>query len=261
MTTNQTLPRVVVYTAYYGAKEPLNEDVFGGFTTADRVIFTDDPNLTLPGARTVIDPLDGLDPARASRRAKLAPHRYFPEYDWSIYIDNNSALRMDPAEVLARLTESSDAPFFAFRHPWRDCVYREAREVIERGKDDKPVVKARMREYRAMGVPEQIGLITGNFLVRAHNRPELQRFGDRWYEQVLAYSRRDQLSFPFLRDLLGLDVALIEDWPIDEMVQIWVYTPEERTEASNAPLPDRMLFRARLLWRAIKRWLRRINRR
>ena len=74
--------------------------------------------------------------------------------------------------------------------------------MIENGKDDKRTVVARIRDYKAMGVPKHIGLILGTYLLRAHNRPEMQRFGERWYEQVLAYSRRDQISFPVLRDLL-----------------------------------------------------------
>ena len=70
---------LVLYSALYGNKEPLNAEVFGPFTSCRRVLFTDRVDLHLPGVDIVRDPLDGLDPARASRRAKLIPHHYLPE--------------------------------------------------------------------------------------------------------------------------------------------------------------------------------------
>ena len=94
---------VVLYSARYGDKEPLNAQVFGGFDGVRRVMFSDDPALRLPGIEVVHDPLDGLDPARASRRAKLRPHLYFPEAEWSIWLDNKSRLLTEPQAIVAAL--------------------------------------------------------------------------------------------------------------------------------------------------------------
>ena len=80
--------RIVVYSALYGTRDPLNPECFGAAEYVDRVIFTDNPDLVVPGSRVVVDPVDGLDANRASRRAKLMPHRYFPDHDWSVYLDN-----------------------------------------------------------------------------------------------------------------------------------------------------------------------------
>ena len=60
---------LVLYSALYGQAEPVNETVFGGFDGCRRVVFTDNPDLRLTGVEVIHDPLDGLDPARASRRA------------------------------------------------------------------------------------------------------------------------------------------------------------------------------------------------
>ena len=56
---------LVLYSALYGQKEPLNTGVFGGFTAVRRVLFTDRTDLEFPGVEIIHDPLCGLDPATA----------------------------------------------------------------------------------------------------------------------------------------------------------------------------------------------------
>lgn len=207
--------KLVLYSALYGTKEPLNPDVFGPFSTARKVLFTDREDLTLPGVEIIHDPLDGLDPARASRRAKLRPHLYFPNEDWSIWLDNKSSLRTDPARLIEGLQARPDVAFFAFPHFVRDCVYQEGRVVCEMGLDDYRIIRERMRTYRAEGMPEHAGLIEGHFIVRRHNDPTLAAFGEEWFDHVCRFSRRDQISFPYLawKRALKFDYLPRADWP------------------------------------------------
>lgn len=228
---------LVLYSAHYGSADPLNPDVFGGFDTCRRVLFTDREGLSLPGVEVVRDPLDGLDPARASRRAKLRPHLHFPDAEWSLWLDNKSRLRRDPQEVLAACREQAPGDFFAFRHFRRDCVYDELQTAWENGLDDWRVLKERERTYRAEGMPAHAGLIEGHFMLRRHNAPALVRFGERWFEHVLRHSRRDQVSFPYLawKLALGYDAITALDWK--ETVQFSVHDRKAR----RAEFPRRNL--------------------
>lgn len=220
---------LVLYTCFYGSIEPPNHTVFGPAAEHyRRVVFTDNPALDFPGVEIYVDPLAGLDPARASRRAKMLPHRYFPEAEWSLYIDNKSRLHMDPAEVLAAAQKQEASDFYAFAHFARDCVYKEGQTIWENGLDDVRIVRQRLDYYRDLGIPERSGLIEGSFLLRRHNAPEIQYFGERWFEQVLAYSRRDQLSFPYLVWLLKQHYVPITALPQPEVYQVSVYDPKKR---------------------------------
>jgi hypothetical protein len=241
---------LVLYSAHYGQSDPLNPEVFGGFETCRRVLFTDRPDLTLPGVEVIHDPLDGLDPARASRRAKLRPHRYFPDDDWSIWIDNKSRLKTDPQAVLAAVQSQSDAGFFAFPHFRRDCVYQEGQTVWELGLDDHRVVKERMRTYRSEGMPEHAGLIEGHFIVRRHHDPDLARFGDAWFDHVRRYSRRDQISFPYLAWTLGLRYEVIRALVWKETVEFTVF--DRKTRKPDYPPRNVLYQRARKLYHALK---------
>lgn len=188
---------LVLYSALYGTREPLNTEVFGPFTDVRRVLFTDRDDLDFPGVEIVHLPADGLDPARASRRAKLMPHRYLRE-DWSLWLDNKSRLKRDPSEILATLQARSPAAFHAFPHFRRDCVYQELQTCWENGLDDYRTLKERERTYRAEGMPEHAGLIEGHFILRRHHDPATAAFGEDWFDHVCRYSRRDQISFPYL---------------------------------------------------------------
>lgn len=241
---------VVVYSALYGTKEPANADVFGPFTSCRRVLFTDRSDLSLPGVDIVVDPLDGLDPARASRRAKLMPHRYLAE-DWSIWLDNKSSLRRDPAEVIAALQAQSDAAFFAFPHFRRDCVYQEGQAVCENGLDDHRIVRERMETYAREGMPRRLGLIEGHFLVRRHGDPEVARFGDRWFEHVLRHSRRDQISFPYLAWRMGLRYDLITALDWNETVEF--DRIDRRHRKPDFPRRNRTYQALRALYHGLKR--------
>ncbi|WP_413851210.1 glycosyltransferase domain-containing protein [Albidovulum sp.] len=219
---------LVLYSAHYGSADPFNPGVFGGFQSCRRVLFTDREGLFLPGVEVIHDPLDGLDPARASRRAKLRPHQYFPDAEWSLWLDNKSRLRRDPHEVLAAVRAQGDADFFAFRHFRRDCVYDELQTAWENGLDDYAILKERLRTYRAEGMPRHAGLIEGHFLLRRHNAPALVRFGERWFEHVLRFSRRDQISFPYLAWKLGLGYETITALDWKETVEFTVHDRKAR---------------------------------
>lgn len=204
---------IVVYTAYYGAPEPFNRNVFGPALGNCRcLVFSDDPSLEVPDQVTVVhDPLRGLDPNRASRRAKLAPEDYLPDTDWSIYIDNNARLAEAPERLVKRcLAMQSDGWFFATRHPERDCIFDEAVACIDLQRDDPRRIESQIAHYRSLGMPENWGLLHGGCLIRRHRAIGSREFGRSWYEHVLAYSRRDQLSFPFLAFHLGLSVMYLE---------------------------------------------------
>ena len=242
---------LVLYSALYGAKEPLNPDVFGSFTGHRCVFFTDNPDLRLHGVEVIHDPLDGLDPARASRRAKLRPHAYFPDAEWSIWLDNKSRLLMPPAQIIDTLQAHSSAAFHAFPHFRRDCVYQEGQAVWENGLDDHVLVKQRLETYRAEALPERAGLIEGHFIVRRHHDPEVIRFGDRWMEHVLRYSRRDQLSFPYLAHKLSLRYDLITCLDRALTVQLTVF--DRKTREPEFKRRNVTYQQLRAIWHRLKR--------
>ena len=193
--TRPRRPRVV-YTCLFGYSEPFNDFVYQRNDTIDFVCFTDMPELQSDFWKIEHVDRGNLDAARAAKQRKILPHRFLSHYGASLYVDNTVRLETPPAEIFERYLDHSRSPFVCFRHPWRQSISEEAREVISRGFDTADRVHNQMNHYRTMGYPDSNGLWKGAFLLRRHNERAVTRVMETWFEHVRLYSHRDQLSLP-----------------------------------------------------------------
>lgn len=214
------LPRRVVYTCMFGHSEKFNDFAYEA-SDVDFICFTDDPDLRSDFWQMRRLPRGLLDPVRRSKQIKALPHRYLPDYDWSLYIDNTVRLLLHPAVIFARYLAPVPSPMVCFRHPWRDCVYDEAEAVIAAGYDDPARVRAQMDFYRSLGYPPANGLTKGAFLLRRHRDPGLQGMLECWHEQVLRHSLRDQLSLDPAAWSAGFTIAHLPEKFADFRILSW----------------------------------------
>ena len=185
-----------MYTSLYGGYETLNEREFPSHDGIDFICFTDRADLTSKTWEIRQVDLPDIDAARKSRFVKLVPHRYLPDYEFSIYLDNIVSLKVD-AQKLFALLEQSEHNFLCFSHPWRNCSYEEAEIVISETMDDERRVREQMDFYTDRQFPKNYGLIAGTLLIRRHGDAAIRSFGEDWLTHVLRFSKRDQLSFGF----------------------------------------------------------------
>lgn len=201
----------VVYTVLTGNTEnELNNPLPPDSSGFDRICFTDDISIDPNGWKLVYLDSHYLDAPRASRYPKILPHRYLPEYEWSLYIDNTVRLKRSPLEFFLKYVNDEKTNYWCVPHPWRDCIYDEAEEIIRLGYDDERRVREQMDHYYKLGYPEKSGLVANTVLLRKHNTPGIIGFNEIWFQHVLRFSRRDQLSFPFLAKTLKLDYHLLD---------------------------------------------------
>ena len=118
------LPRKVVYTCLFGDYERFNDFQYERSSDLDFVLFTDDAEIESRYWRRIVMPLGMLDAPRAVREIKTQPHRFLPEYDWSLFVDNTIRLKVPPNEIFDKYLASSASPYVCFRHYRRDCVTR-----------------------------------------------------------------------------------------------------------------------------------------
>jgi hypothetical protein len=177
----------------FGFSERFHDFAYDRAGDVDFVCFTDDPALrsNFWNVRPVSRGL--LDPARAAKQFKALPHRFLPEFDWSLYVDNTVKLNVTPKRLFEFLADSA-SPLVCFRHPQRNCVFDEADRVLELNLDDPERVRPQMRLYLQLGYPRQNGLAKGAFILRRHHDATLIPVMEHWHQQVLCHSKRDQLS-------------------------------------------------------------------
>lgn len=224
--SNPARRRLVVYTALVGAKEelanPLTDLPTGSQSDLDLefVCLTDDVRLESDvwSMRTIQD--QHLPPEKLSRRPKALPHEYFPDAEFSLYIDNTVSFKRLP--MAADLPLADEKPMRAFRHSNRNNPLDEAMVIAMLGYDDTDVICRQMDFYASRVDVTRLGpLTTGTVLMRRHHDARVKHFGRVWWESILAFSKRDQLSIDFALRCGGVQIEPFEGDTVDNGFINW----------------------------------------
>jgi hypothetical protein len=198
---------IYVFTSILSGWDNLRPPAISNAPGARFICFTDLP--VLPKVEPwEYRPLHPAGPAaRTARVPKILPHLMLPDdARYSIYMDGNLQLKVEPQAVIDSLLAGKD--WAAHRHPCRDCIYDEARVLVNERIGTTALVQAEIDLYRREGHPEHAGLWANGFLVRRHT-PQVAALNEAWWKLYAAGCERDQLSFPVARRAAGLEVATI----------------------------------------------------
>lgn len=144
---------------------------------------------------------------RNSRIPKIIPHK-FTDSEYSIWIDGNMSLLKPAQELIDKYLNGFDIA--VFKHPTRNCLYQEAIECAKRGYDDPEVIIEQVKSYEDEGFPKEYGLSENGMILRRHTK-KVEEFNNAWLSEYLRFSTRDQLSFMYCADKVGIPVNLINE--------------------------------------------------
>lgn len=144
------------------------------------------------------------DPCRNAKIHKILSHKYFPDAEYSIWIDGSIKVtsELPVSEWIKLYLQNCDLA--VYRHRLRNCLYQEAHACISGGLDEPRVIHRQMEKYSDEGYPPNNGLAECTILFRRHSRA-VQKFNEAWYHEITTGSRRDQLSFNYVARKLGLN--------------------------------------------------------
>lgn len=185
----------VVYTTitsgYDSLKEPKNQS-----NDFDFICFTDDKNLVSDNWQ--IQPINtpNLDQTRRARYLKLHPHLLFPNYQYSIWVDGSLSICGDLKTLLDEVILHSNLGIYA--HAKRNSLYEAALNCIDKQKDDPIVIQDQMNHYKSLNYPKNNGLVASGVLVRNHHDQSVIDLMQMWWDQIIKFSKRDQLSFNYV---------------------------------------------------------------
>lgn len=174
-----------------------------------RVVYTDRARAT--ATHLEIRPLQVRyldDPVKTARQHKALAHNFFPNADYTIWMDG--CLRFRPGCDVRRFLQESLSPGYdiaAFQHPHRACIYQEALACIRLKKDSAAVITRQMAAYEPE-IPPGSGMWETAAVIRRICDP-VARFNNAWWKEIRDHSRRDQLSFPVALVRTGLACGFI----------------------------------------------------
>ena len=183
-----------VYRALIGGYEELREEPIALQSEIPFICFTDDPSLTSDTWEVVVvEPRLPHDAARSARALKILGHPRLAEYQETLWVDNTVELRRPPEQLLDLWLQEADVA--APLHSYRTSVLAEAEAVLDAGLDDFARVYEQVSHYvrQRPDALDENPHWTGMLARRGGSSTVVAM--QSWWEQVLRYSRRDQLSF------------------------------------------------------------------
>lgn len=213
--------RVVVITCTFGGGDNLYQPIGFVNATASKVCyvaFWDDvtkqtqeeagnrlgPDRKIGLWRVVlVRNLPFADQRKNGKIPKMLGHRLFPNAQFSIWTDSKSQFRRDPLGVLEALLWKPKAEFAISAHGARSCVYKEAVAIVQKHKALPEEVDIQLEAYRSEGMPKDLridghkALAEASVIVREHT-PATNLFMCVWFNEVMRFTARDQLSFPYV---------------------------------------------------------------
>jgi hypothetical protein len=224
-----------VYTALIGAYEELNEQPQAADSSMPFICFTDDPSLRSDSWQIeLVEPALLADPIRSARRLKILGHPAVERFDETLWIDNSVVLSVPPEALLADWLSGADLAIPL--HSFRERLIDEFDAVVSAGLDDAARVYEQLQHYLE-AVPEVLHQRPlWNAMVARRRTATVAEFGEIWYQHVLRYSRRDQLSvLVALRSLPGLGLRAVDIDNHSSPVHCW---PVTKGRKRSGPLRD-----------------------
>lgn len=201
------------YTVLTGGYDRLNE-LPEKLPNWDYICFTDNPEVSSDSweIRT-IDHKSGLDPVRLSRHFKINNHLVDQGYGLSVYVDANIRIRGNLDTFLSHALPIGSS-CAVLLHPFLHSLKQEAQQCIAVGKDSGELVQKQYEYYTSeMGFDDRFPHINARMLIRRSGSPAIQQLMETWFEQLLNWSRRDQLAFNYaLSQCPGVTPDYIPYW-------------------------------------------------
>ena len=202
--------KLAVYTCITGYYDMLQTPIYCS-SDLDYICFTNNKDLhsDIWNIKYISD--NSLDNIRLARYVKLFPYIFLKEYDTSIWVDGKYQIKADMKEYVTKYEKTKS--MLCFPHPERDCIYDEAVVCKYIKKCVVEDVDRQIDKYKNLNYPVKNGLYETGCIVRNHHDAIVQTIMSDWWDEIVKYSYRDQISFPYilwkhdyLPDICDLDI-------------------------------------------------------
>lgn len=136
-----------------------------------------------------------LHDIKKQRMIKTHPHWILPDYDITVWIDANTNIDQKLYDYIEKYKDN----IITFKkHPDRDCIYDELKEVVFWSKETQNNGQFLFNKYKKEMYPAHNGLYETNIIISHPKDINVQIIYDKWWKQIYEYSHRDQLSLNYI---------------------------------------------------------------
>jgi len=202
------MTKIIIYTAIFGDFDKLESPLV--VEKGIKYLYFTDKKFNSDIWKVIIVKRKFKDPRKENRKYKILSHETLKNYDYdiSIYIDGNITIKKKINGLVEDWLGNNNIT--VIKHPWRDCVYKEAMFCIKHKNPQSKELREQIEYYKKENYPNNNGLVWNGFMVRRNNEI-IKKLNEEWWKQLNKFSLRDQVSFPYVMNKLGLGYSLINE--------------------------------------------------
>ena len=189
--------KVVVYSCLIGDYDQVA--TFNKQKGYDYILFTD---LKIKNTNWSVFPIPdevlklNVSDIKKQRYMKIQPHKFFRNYDLSLYIDANYVIKGDLDDYLINTLNPIDhiyIPHLQFGKGIKQAIEK----AIENKLDDSNLLKEVMDRYNKLNILSKSGIVNAGLIIRKHNTKDCIKLMEKWWEEVRDYSHVDGFAFNY----------------------------------------------------------------
>ena len=204
------MDKICVYTCITGNYDNIKE-IENKEKGIDYYCFTNNKNFKSNSWNIVYISDENLTNVELARKIKILGHETINDkYDILVWMDGAITFRKKIRDFVNTYLGENDT-FVAFKHGERNNIHDEAVMCHRFGKESKEKVKKLLAFYKNEKYSDDTGLIESTVYIKRPKDKLVIETMKLWFDMILNYSHRDQLSFNYCVYKTGLNVRWINE--------------------------------------------------
>ena len=196
--------KIIVYSCLIGDYDYVTS--FNKQNGYDYALFTDqnivNTNWTILPIPKEVQDLNVTD-VKKHRYIKIHPHKFFKNYDLSIYIDANYVIKGNLDDFLNDILNPLDIIYITHLKFGRGIG--EAIALAKYYKlDNHDLLNNILGRYKNEKLLDKLGIVNAGLIVRKHNKEYCITLMNKWWEEVEKYSHVDNIAFNYAGYMTGI---------------------------------------------------------
>ena len=201
---------ICVYTCITGEYDNLKE-IENLEKEIDYYCFTNNKNIVSKTWKVVYIEDNKLSNVQLARKIKILGHSIINNnYEVLLWMDGAVVFKKNIMDFIKYYLTDEDN-FVAFEHGNRNNIKDECNACVRLKKETKENVYKILNFYRQENYPDDNGLIESTVFIKRMNNDLVDATMRLWFDMILDYSHRDQLSFNYCIYKTGLKVKWIKE--------------------------------------------------
>ena len=196
--------KVIVYSCLIGNYD--NVTTFKRQKGYDYIIFTDqkivNTNWTILPIPREVEQMKISD-IKKQRYIKIHPHKFFRNYDLSIYIDANYIIKGDLDDFLINTLNPIDHIYITHLQ-FGKGLSQAIKSAMNRKLDKASILRETQERYYKLKILQRSGIVNAGLIIRKHHTEDCIKLMDKWWEEIEKHSHVDNIAFNYAGYMTGV---------------------------------------------------------